>query len=462
MSIAAAGAATLNGYASTGRTPDVALSERALLGAAIGGSSVISAQRAAEAMIEILPTEDLFSEAAHQAVYAAVRYLAEAGESITPQAVLARLVATEHGAWRTGQAGVILDGLMAAASPSYEHDARRVLRAGLRRRGLLALQRGMQVIAETPDDDFDEIPERVRRLLEDAFSVSIADEPVTAADLFLDVVARIESGKPPGTIPLPWEDLQRLTGLLRPGQLVTVAARPSLGKSLMGQDIARHVAIKEQIPVILFTMEQDREEVMDRLVAAEAGVLLDRITNSNPDADEWVRIACTEPQFAASKLVIDDTPRITLAHIRARLRGMARNEPAKLAIIDYLQLMDGLAGENRQREVASAVSGLKAIAREFHIPVIMLCQLNRGPEGRADKRPYISDARESGAVENDSDIAILIHRPDHYEPESERAGEADFIVDKNRNGARRTVTVGFQGHYARFVDLTHRQEPSSS
>jgi replicative DNA helicase len=122
-------------------------------------------------------------------------------------------------------------------------------------------------------------------------------------------------------------------------------------------------------------------------------------------------------------------------------------------------LMKGGNGENRQHEVSGHVGSLKAIAREFRIPVVMLCQLNRGPEHRADKRPYLSDARESGSVENDSDVAILIHRPDHYDAESPRAGEADLIVDKNRNGPRATVTVGFQGHYARFVDLTSLDPP---
>lgn len=223
--------------------------------------------------------------------------------------------------------------------------------------------------------------------------------------------------------------------------------------SMLGQDLARHVAMRQQIPVILFTMEQDRDEVMDRLLAAESSVLLHQITNSRLDDAEWDRVAAASPRFADSKLVIDDTPQITLAHIRARLRGMARRDPAQVAIIDYLQLMDSAGGENRQQEVSRLVSGLKAIAREFRIPVVMLCQLNRGPESRHDKRPFLSDARESGAVENDSDVAILIHRPDYYEQESPRAGEADLIVDKNRNGPRATVTVGFQGHYGRFVDL---------
>lgn len=452
----------VSGQAAPGRTLDVLLAEKAVLGATIGGSKAINAQRAAEAMIEILPAEDCFASPVHQAVYAAVRHLAEAGEALTPQAVLGRLVATERGLWLTGQAGVILADLMHHASPSYESDARRVLKAALRRRGLLALQRGIQVLTERSDFDFEpgETADQIRGWLDEAFSVDTGTDLVTAAGLFGSAVDRIESGRPPGVIRFPWEDLRRLVPYLRPGQLVTVAARPSLGKSVLGQDLARYIGLHEKLPVILFTMEQDRDEVIDRLIAAEAGVDLDHITSSGLSEDEWQRIARASGRFADSALVIDDTPKVTLPHIRARLRGMARTGPAQLAIVDYLQLMDGAAGENRQREVAALVGGLKAVAREFRIPVVMLCQLNRGPESRHDKRPYLSDARESGAVENDSDVAILIHRPDFYEPESARAGEADFIVDKNRNGQRATVTVGFQGRHTRFVDLTLLQPPT--
>lgn len=432
-----------------GRTPDVLLAEKHVLGSAIASRPV------AEAMTGMLPAIDYFGSAVHRAVYAAVRYLAEeTAETICEATVLARLVATEQGLWRTGQAGVVLAEFVRYATPSWESYARRVLRETMRRRGLLATDQAGQMLAEAADDDLGEVAERVRALFDAALGgMPSAAGAVTAAELFDSVVSRLESGRPSGTVTLPWEDLRALLGFLRPGQLITIAARPSLGKSVMGQDIARHVAIRNGIPAILFTIEQDRDEVMDRLIAAEAGVLLHHITNEGLDDGDWNRIAAVSGKFADSKLTIDDTPQISLSHIRARLRGMTRREPAQLAIVDYLQLMDGAQGENRQREVSALVGGLKAIAREFRIPVIMLCQLNRGPESRHDKRPFISDARESGAVENDSDIAILIHREDHYDRDSPRAGEADFIVDKNRNGPRATVTVAFQGHHARFVDM---------
>jgi len=427
--------------------PDVDLAEKAVLAA------MLASRRAAETLIEILPSADCFGSQIHRAVYDAVRYVTESGEPHEPPSVLKRLVAVEAGVWRTGQAGVILAGLAGYVTASYEAHARTVLNAAVRRRGEVAL---LQIADLLKDPAFD--PEGggdlARKLLDDALTVSGDNgAAVPVSELFVSSFERLEAGKQPGVVQVPWLDLRSLVPWLRPGQLVTIAARPSLGKSLLGQDIARHVAMRQHLPVILFTMEMDRDEVMDRLIAAESSVLLKRITDSTLDEDEWDRIAATSPRFADSKLIIDDTPQITLAHIRARLRGMARKDPAQVAIVDYLQLMDGAGGENRQQEVARLVSGLKAIAREFRIPVVMLCQLNRGPEARHDKRPYMSDARESGAVENDSDIAILIHRPDHYEAESPRAGEADLIVDKNRNGPRATVTVGFQGHYGRFVDL---------
>jgi replicative DNA helicase len=450
--------ADLDEILSPGRTADVELAERAVLG------SMIASREAAERVFEVLDRDDCFGAAEHQAVCAAVRYLTEEaglgdrnipGEDETGvvqsrySAVLSRLVTAEQGTWRTGQAGVILGGLYACASGTYMTDAATVLRAARQRRVLNTLITVRQMASE-PGFDADERGDLILKLVEDAPAGS---DTATAADLFEETVERLESPDPPGVIRFPYAELRRLVPWLRPGQLVTVAARPSLGKSLVAQDLARYTGLRRQIPCVLFTLEQLRDEVMDRLLAAEAGVLLSRITEKTVSDADWNRIAAARERFAASSLVIDDAPKISPAHIRARLRGMARTGPAQLAIVDYVQLMEGPPGaENRQREVTKLVSDLKEIAREFRIPMVMACQLNRGPEHRQDKRPALSDARETGAIENDSDVAVLIHRPDFYDPESSRAGEADFLVDKNRNGARGIATVGFQGHYARFVD----------
>lgn len=447
-----------------GRTDDVIYAEKAVLG------SMLAYQTAAERVLEVLERDDCFSVTAHRAVYAAVRHLTEAGtlrergslggdDATTGAvqsrfaAVLSRLVTAEQGTWRTGQAGVILGDLYGHATGSYMASAATVLRAARQRWLLEALVTARQM-ASTADFDADVTGDMIRKLLEDALSSRPgASDAITVADLFISAMERLESPEPPGVIQFPWAELRRLIPYLRPGQLVTVAARPSLGKSLVAQGLARYTGLHKQIPCVLFTLEQDRDEVMDRLLAAEAGVLLEHITGKELTDADWSRLAAAREKFEESSLVIDDAPKITVPHIRARLRGLARSEPPQLAIVDYLQLMDGdVQTESRQREVAAVVGELKAIAREFRIPVVMCCQLNRGPEHRQDKRPHMSDARETGSVENDSDVAILIHREDFYDPESPRAGEADLIVDKNRNGPRGTATVRFQGHYARFVD----------
>ena len=449
-----------------GRTSDVVYAEKSVLG------SMLAYQAAAERVLEVLDRDDCFSVTQHRAVYAAIRYLTETGAFTEQQrgsldgdkattgsvqsrfaAVLSRLVTVEQGTWRTGQAGVILGDLYGHATPAYTASAATVLRAARQRWLLEALVTARQV-ASAADFDADTAGDMIRKLVDEALSAhSAASDAVTAADLFLSTLERLESPEPPGVIQFPWAELRRLVPYLRPGQLVTVAARPSLGKSLVAQGLARYIGLHKQIPCVLFTLEQDRDEVMDRLLAAEAGVLLEHITGKELTDGDWSRIAAARDRFEDSTLVIDDAPKITVPHIRARLRGLARTEPAQLAIVDYLQLMDGdVQTESRQREVAAVVGELKAIAREFRIPLLMCCQLNRGPEHRQDKRPHISDARETGSVENDSDVAILIHREDFHDPESPRAGEADLIVDKNRNGPRGTATVRFQGHYARFVD----------
>ena len=444
--------------------PVTDLAEKAVLG------SMIAFRDAAEQVLEVLDRDDCFATAAHQHVYAAIRSLAEAGElnergtlaaakdGATGEqqarfgAVLSRCITTGHGDWRTGAAGAIVADLMRYATASYMADAAKVMRAARSRR-LLAASITVRQMASEPGFDPDESGDLVRKLIDEALDGTPQDAGMaTAGDLFLSALERLESPEPAGVIQFPWADLRRLVPYLRPGQLISILARPSLGKSTVAQDLARYTGLRRQIPCVLFTLEMDRDEVMDHLIAAEAGVLLEKLMSKDLDEVAWGRIANATTRFQESRLVIDDTPKITPARIRARLRGMARHDPAQLAIVDYLQLMDPPASESRQQEVTALVGSLKAIAREFRIPVVMLCQLNRGPEQRQDKRPHMSDARESGSVENDSDVAILIHRPDFYETESSRAGEADLLVDKNRSGPRGTATLRFQGHYARFVD----------
>ena len=197
-----------------------------------------------------------------------------------------------------------------------------------------------------------------------------------------------------------------------------------------------------------------RNEITMRLLSAEARVPLSTMRTGQMNDDDWARLARRMSEVADAPLFIDDSPNMSMMEIRAKCRRLKQRNDLKFVIIDYLQLMSSPKRvENRQQEVSDMSRSLKLLAKELDVPVVALSQLNRGPEQRTDKRPLLSDLRESGSIEQDSDVVILLHREDAYERESPRAGEADLIVAKHRNGPTATVTVAFQGHYSRFVDM---------
>ncbi|WP_432565159.1 replicative DNA helicase [Kineococcus sp. SYSU DK003] len=224
--------------------------------------------------------------------------------------------------------------------------------------------------------------------------------------------------------------------------------------STLGLDIARAASIKHGLASVIFSLEMGRNEIAMRLLSAEARVPLQKMRKGNMDDADWTRFARTMGAINEAPLYIDDSPNMSLMEIRSKCRRLKQRADLKLVIVDYLQLMtSGKRVESRQQEVSEFSRALKLLAKEIEVPVIALSQLNRGPEQRTDKRPMVSDLRESGSIEQDADMVILLHREDMYEKESPRAGEADFIVAKHRNGPTDTITVAFQGHYSRFVDM---------
>lgn len=255
-------------------------------------------------------------------------------------------------------------------------------------------------------------------------------------------------------VPTGFHDLDALTNGLHAGQLILIAARPALGKSTVALDFARSAAIKHNLPTVFFSLEMGRSEIAMRLLSAEASVPLHAMRKGTLEARDWTTIASTRGRINDAPLYIDDSPNLTLVEIRAKCRRIKQTTGLKLVVIDYLQLMtSGKRVESRQQEVSEFSRALKLMAKELKVPVIALSQLNRGPEQRADKKPALSDLRESGSLEQDADMVILLHRESAYEKENPRAGEADFIVAKHRNGPTDTITVGFHGHFSRFADM---------
>jgi replicative DNA helicase len=224
--------------------------------------------------------------------------------------------------------------------------------------------------------------------------------------------------------------------------------------STIGLDLLRAASIKGQMTSAMFSLEMGRSEITMRLLSAEAQILLSRLRTGQMTDPDWNRLARRMGEIAQAPLFIDDSPNMSMMEIRAKCRRLKQRHDLKLVVVDYLQLMTSPRKvENRQQEVAEMSRSLKLLAKELEIPVVAISQLNRGAEQRQDKRPQMSDLRESGAIEQDADMVILLHREDAYEKESPRAGEADLIVAKHRNGPTKDVVVLSQLHYSRFVDM---------
>ena len=277
----------------------------------------------------------------------------------------------------------------------------------------------------------------------------------TAVDVAIEEIesAKYRDGQMTG-VPTGFAELDELTNGFHPGQLIIIAARPAMGKSTLALDVARAAAIKNNMPAIFFSLEMGKSEIAMRLLSAEASVPLQSMRKGTVDNRDWTTIASTRGRINEAPLYIDDSPNMTLVEIRAKCRRLKQKVGLSMVIIDYLQLMtSGKRVESRQQEVSEFSRALKLMAKELQVPVIALSQLNRGPEQRADKKPAISDLRESGSLEQDADMVILLHRESVYEADSPRAGEADFIVAKHRNGPTKTITVGFHGHFSRFADM---------
>lgn len=299
--------------------------------------------------------------------------------------------------------------------------------------------------------------EIAQKLIDGAAPTTPSTTARSVAELITPYMDQLESGGDQRGVTTGWVDVDNLLIRLRPGQLIVIGGRPGQGKSVALTDLAYHVGIKLGLPVYVNTLEMATKEFMDRLVAYDAKVDLTRLIEPKLlTEDDWGRLSGSIARMAiAENLIIDDDPHMGVAHIRAALRSMRRaGKPAALVCIDYIQLMQTAdRAENRQLEISEISRSLKLLAKQFEVPVVVGAQLNRNVEHRSDKRPVKADLRESGSLENDADVVILLHREDAYDKESPRAGEIDFIVDKHRQGPTGTVTLAFQGHYSRIVDM---------
>ncbi len=306
--------------------------------------------------------------------------------------------------------------------------------------------------------DVAEVVDRAQAEVYDVTDRRMSEDYVPLEELLQPTMDEIDAIASAGGIskgvPTGFTDLDEITNGLHPGQMIIVAARPGVGKSTLGLDFMRSCSIKHQLPSVIFSLEMSKTEIVMRLLSAEAKIKLGDMRSGRMSDDDWTRLARRMSEISEAPLYIDDSPNLTMMEIRAKARRLNQKAGLKLVVVDYLQLMtSGKKHESRQQEVSEFSRNLKLLAKELEVPVIAISQLNRGPEQRTDKRPQVSDLRESGSLEQDADMVILLHRPDAFERDDPRGGEADLILGKHRNGPTATITVAHQLHLSRFTNM---------
>jgi replicative DNA helicase len=420
---------------------------------------MLSAEAMAD-VVEILEADD-FYRSTHAKIYGSLRSLFAHGEPvdvITAVDALRKQGTLEE----VGGPLYLRDLVDQVPTPAgAAHYARIVSDAALRRRligaaaDIMDLSYGGGREADQIADDAEQrIYDVARR--EDADETAILRDLVDQAMLDLEAIQNRESAYT--GLPTGFRDLDDLTSGLQPGNLVIVAARPGIGKSSLAMNIARNVAVTHE-PVAIFSLEMSRTEIGMRLLCAEARVPWDRIRNKRVGPDDWTRVVGAAETLHDAPLHIVDSGNVNIVDIRAKARRMKTGRQGlSLIIVDYMQLMtspNARRPDNRQQEVAEISRSLKLLAKELHIPVLALSQLNRNPESRADKRPQLSDLRESGSLEQDSDIVMFIHRDD---ADQEKKRDAELILAKHRNGPTGSLHLNFEPSLTQFRNAARAQE----
>ncbi|MFI6513654.1 replicative DNA helicase [Streptosporangium sp. NPDC050855] len=425
------------------------LAEQSVLG------SIMLAPKALDDVLGLIRSAD-FYRPSHQTIYETILDLSRRGEPYDPVTVVAAL-ADKKLLDRVGGASYLHTLTSVVPTVANATYYAKIVHKLAKVRSLVTA--GTSLVRMGMDGD----PDLIDDYLSTAHALLVSHhengaDPPTFDEAVLEFLDELENGAAQtARIPAPYKDLDALLDGFHAGQLIVIGARPSVGKSVVATDIAREAAIKHGAPVFFASLEMSRMEMVKRIVSAEARVPMHLLRKDRMTEGDWAKVVRMVERTSGAPLIIDQSPNVTLTSIRASLRRMQHRTDvaaARMLVVDYLQLLTTTSrAENRQVQVSELSRGLKLIAKEFEIPVVMLSQLNRNPEQRQDKRPAVSDLRESGALEQDADVVLLLHREDVHDKETPRAGEMDIIVGKNRNGPTATISAAFQGHYASVVDM---------
>lgn len=410
-------------------------------------------------MANFLRSED-FYRARHAMIYKAMLSLTERHEPVDFVTLVDELERNEHLADAGGPA-YITELINASATAVYvDHYARIVERTAVLRR-LISAASEVAALAYDESQNVDDVVDRAEQLIFGVSESRIHRDLVPIRAIMTDVVQRIgfltRNRDHLMGVPTGFTMLDKLLGGFQQSDLIILAGRPGMGKTSLALSVAQNAARRYNAHVAIFSLEMSNEQLVQRLLSMETGIDSHRLRLGDVQEDEWTILMEAANQLSSTAIFIDDTPAAGVNEIRTKARRLYAEHGLDLILIDYMQLMSGQSSggrpENRQQEISYISRSLKALARELNVPVIALSQLSRAVESRADRRPMLSDLRESGSIEQDADVVLFIYREDYYVEDTDRQNIADVLVAKHRHGSTGTISLFFRKELTQFRDL---------
>ncbi len=426
---------------------------------AVIGSMLIE-QSAVISALEILQPDDFYKES-HRIIFRHIEAMADRLEAVDLVTLSESLKGSGHLERIGGAAELARLANFVPTAANVEYYAKIVAEKAVLRR-LISAATEIAASAYVPQSEVDELLDKAEETIFQISQGRSTQGYVHLKDVLVETMEKLEylashRGDVVG-LPSGLTDLDNLTSGFQPSDLIILAARPSVGKTSLGLNIARNTAVKEDCAVVIFSLEMSKEQVAQRLLCSESAINSQNLRNGFLNDDEWRRLSIALGRLGEAKIFIDDTPGISVMELRAKARRIKAEHGLGLVVIDYLQLMRTRKQENRQQEISEISRSLKGLARELDVPVIAMSQLSRAVEQRQDRRPMLSDLRESGAIEQDADIVMFLYS----EPELEQNNAIDLIVAKQRNGPTGSVRLFFSREVCRFGDLDTIHAPGDS
>ena len=427
--------------------------EQYVLGACFGSGDAFARS------LEIIELND-FYKTRHRKIFSAMQFLFEANQPIDILTVADRLRKSD-GLDDAGGMDYLdfLEGLVPTSAAISHHS--RIIREKKVLRDLIETATEIVVSSYEDSDDADEILDKAERSIFEISEKRTKRSFYSIREIVKSSFDSIEKlFEKPGMVTgveTGFRELDQLTSGLQPSDLIIIAGRPSMGKTSLALDIARFAACKRKVPTAIFSLEMSKEQLGLRMLCAEARVSSVKLRTGFLASSDWPNLTAAAGRISEAPIFIDDSPQLATLDIRARSRRLKAEHSLGLIIVDYLQLMHGSRKiESRQLEISEISRGLKGLAKELNVPIIALSQLSRAVENRTDKRPLLSDLRESGSIEQDADVVAFIYREEVYDAETAKAGIAEILIRKQRNGPIGDVELAFLKEFTRFENLEHR------